>query len=91
MAGLQSSHWKQWDSQCTRRREVLAYVELNNLYLSIECGETSLTVTTANRLRVLVGKLDESRPVDSFECYMDSVISQYWETEFEKLPGWFDV
>lgn len=62
--------------------EQKAYIELNNLYISIECGDTKLTITTANRLRVLVSKAYDR---------MDDVMPEWWANEFTKLPNWLSV
>lgn len=92
MSGLKNSCWVQWDRQESVSRANRAYVELNNLYLSIERGATPLTITTANQLRVLaVQSQGDERPQDDFQAQMVSTIQQYWMNEFEKLPDWLDV
>ena len=59
-----------------------AWIELNNLYLSIERGDVELNVHTANQLRTLVGK-GFTRD--------DDIMRDYWQREFEKLDGWNNV
>jgi len=81
MAGLQNTHWAQWDNQEEQRIENLRFVELNNLYLQIERGQIVLTITNANRLRVLAGQI----------WAQDDPMLDYWMTEFQKLPNWLEV
>jgi len=57
---------------------VLSHIELSNLYLRIERGEIELTDHTANELWLLMLR---TYPKDLFG-------RNYWEKEFEKLPGW---
>lgn len=68
--------WKQWDEQTNERW--LAYVDLNNLYLSVERGTVALNVHVANILwnlsRTVAGK-------DLFQL-------NYWEAVLAKLPNW---
>lgn len=74
-----NSIWKIWDAQTNDRWE--AYVELNNLYLSIERGQDRMTITNSNRLRVLAQKA-----YGRTDPFID-----WWQNEFTKLPGWYDV
>jgi hypothetical protein len=83
--------FNQWDNQETARlqreqeeRETEAHRQLSNLYLSIERGDTELTITTANQLRIL---LSHTYPL----TFDDRIMIAYWMDEFTKLPGWFDV
>ena len=54
------------------------FIQLNNLYLSIESGETKLSIHTSNTLRTLAGKL-----YNDFQEMED-----HWLNEFQKLPNW---
>jgi len=77
--------WAKWDEQEQRRIELRemadAYIRLNNLYLRIERGATELTIHTANMLRCLYT-----------QAYgRDHYMRDYWQAEFEKLPGWLEV
>lgn len=60
------------------------FVELNNLYLSIERGETSLTIHSKNRLFNL---LERVYPAGAGE----DVMREYWWQEFQLLPNWINV
>lgn len=77
--------FEQWDKQDRAKidaeLENQAYIWLNNLYLSIERGDTKLTITTANQLRILAGK----------SCPNDSIMQEYWNREFQKLKNWENV
>lgn len=77
--------WTLWDAQERRRiaklMEDQAYVWLNNLYLSIERGDTELTITTAGWLCRLAGKVYHS----------SDPMLDWWRGEFQKLPGWENV
>ena len=72
---LRNSHWEQWDLQEERR----LFVELNNTYLRIQRGTQAITITSANRMRVLIGML--------FYGFM----ADWWMEELYKLPNYFDV
>lgn len=63
------------------RRRSAAYVQLNNLYLAVECGLEKLTITVANRLRCLVPQVYGP----------DDPMIEYWDREFQLLPRWCDV
>jgi hypothetical protein len=71
-------HYTQWDRQTNDRQE--AWIKLNNLYLQIERGVKSVSITTANTLRVLAGTVYK----------LDDPMLDYWQKEFERLPNWFD-
>lgn len=73
-----ASHFEQWDRQTNNRQE--AWIKLNNLYLAIERGQSRLSITTANTLRVLA----------STAYARNDPMLDYWQGEFEKLPNWFD-
>ena len=80
-----SNHWLQWEKQEQKRRKTYeqqaSWIELNNLYLRIERGEITLTVTTANELRLLL-------------CYAydkDDPMAEYWQQQFDKLSNWHNV
>lgn len=85
MDSNRQSVWAQWDKQETRRIELQmqenAYITLNNLYLSIERGETKLTVATGNQLRILATKAYNRG---------DSMVD-WWAKEFQELKGWDNV
>ena len=69
----------QFDSQ-TNDREI-AYIELNNLYLTVESGISELTLWKSNRLRMLV--------IKAYGLH-DPTMINYWEEELGKLPNWLD-
>lgn len=73
--------WQQWDKQEERRLQNAAYIQLNNLYLSIERGCEKLTITLANKLRILVDSAYDR----------DDPMRDWWMSEFTELPRWFDV
>jgi len=83
------THWEQWDYQmevaANRARENAAYIRLNNLYLDIQAGRKALTITTANELSCLV--------LIAYPGFVgfNTRLQDWWQGEFEKLPGWFDV
>lgn len=66
--------WEQWDKQEANRLDV----ELNNTFLQVERGELELTITIANRLRVLVGMMEDD----------DFGIRDWWMEELQGLPNW---
>ena len=61
--------------------EETAYINLNNLYLSIEVGRVVLTHRVYNQLQDLL---------HTFERY-GSQMHEWWWKEFQKLPGWLNV
>ena len=65
---------EEWERQ-------LAYIELNNLYLSVQRGDIHLNVTIANQLRYL----------PSWAYEKNDPMIDWWYSEFEKLPGWLDI
>jgi len=71
----------QLDKQAEARKLQLAYINLNNLYLSVESGKTKMSITVMNDLYQLAGIVD---PAQS-----SPIMSAYWLAEFEKLPNWF--
>lgn len=75
----ESEHARQAEIE---RQANLAYIELNNLYLQIQSGKKRLTITTANTLRVLVGKAYPSG---------DSILTNWWNEQFQRLPNWNNV
>lgn len=58
-----------------------AYICLNNLYLKIEAGKKRLTIRSGNDLRILASMA--YKPGDP--------MLDYWNDEFQKLPGWNNV
>ena len=76
--------WAQWDAQTNDRH--IAYIELNNLYLSLESGRVKLTRWKWNRLQILMGiAYPYCYPVNQ----MVQDIRDYWAKEFMKLDGWY--
>jgi len=77
--------WQQWNRQEERRlrrvAQEMAYIQLNDLYLSIERGEVKLNVHLGNHLRVLVGQAYDR----------DDQFREWWTAEFVKLPNWNNV
>lgn len=77
--------WQKWEDQEGRRLAKVssdqAYIELNNLFLNVERGQTKLTIGIGNILRNLVVKA---------YGYDDPMVD-YWAREFEGLEGWNDV
>ena len=76
--------WQQWDLQEARRlrhvNQTAAWVQLNNLYLSIERGEVKMSIHMGNQLHMLVTHAyDRGDPMIS-----------WWMDEFSSLPGWLD-
>lgn len=59
------------------------YVQLNNLFLSIERGDVKLTIRNAHFLLALAGSIWND-PAEDF-------IRDDWMNEFQKLPGWLNV
>lgn len=55
------------------------WIELNNLYLSVERGEVCLTRSIVNQLETLAYVVSEK----------DWTLEGYWSREFQKLPNWF--
>jgi len=54
------------------------FINLNNLYLQAERGETKMSIHVSNTLRTLAGRL-----------YNDwQEMQDHWLIEFEKLPNW---
>lgn len=72
--------WKQWDQQSGNNSNE-AYITLNNLYLWVQAGILRLTITLANEMRVLAGKVAQG---DDFQL-------NYWHEEFMELDGWLEV
>lgn len=68
--------WEQWDEQ--KNKPVEAYIELNNLYLRVERGEVALTRAIENELWQLSRKAYRR----------GDPMLEWWDSEFEKLPGW---
>ncbi len=58
-----------------------AYIRLNNLYLAIERGKAPMTLHNSLLLRNWVMQAYDRD---------DACMLAYWQTEFEKLPHWFD-
>lgn len=81
MTEVRAEIWRQWDKQEKARIQTANWIVLNNLYLSIERGETRLTIHTANDLRTLV-----TRAYDRDDQQLD-----WWNGEFQKLPNWNNV
>lgn len=77
-----SDAFKQLDKQAEERRIQLAYINLNNLYLSVERGETKMSIHVQNDLYRLAGIV--------YPFKSEPVMSEYWLAEFEKLPNWFE-
>lgn len=77
-----SDAFKQLDKQAEERRIQLAYISLNNMYLSVERGDTKLTRTIANELYNLL--------VTVYPYCTEPVMNNYWNAELEKLPNWFE-
>lgn len=75
--------FKQWDRQVAECKVQLAFIELNNLYLSCERGSTKMSITVQNNLYQLVSTVYPYRS--------EPVMSEYWQSECEKLPDWFSV
>lgn len=75
----------QWDrqeaSRISREASDQAYIELNNLYLSIQKGVTKLTIHTGNQLRTLAGKAYS----------LGDPMLDWWKEQFLRLDGWNDV
>lgn len=63
----------------------LAWIALNNLYLRIERGDEKLTIHSSNTLRTLV-----MQTYPEHDLFSDKV-REHWQSEFEKLPNWFNV
>lgn len=72
----------QFDKQMLEQRSNQAYVKLNNLYLAVERGSVKMSITVQNDLYQLAGVVYPSQS--------EPVMSQYWLSEFEKLPNWFE-
>jgi len=75
-----------WDEQELARVQEMrkqlqqaAYIELNNLYLSVERGETPMSITVSNQLRTLVGRAYDQD---------DDMSRNYWNRELQALPNW---
>lgn len=63
------------------KKQHRAYIELNNLYLSIEAGKVKLTRRVYDRLNELLSASERTH----------SIMWEYWVQEFRKLPGWRNV
>lgn len=60
--------------------ETQMYIQLNNLYLSVERGEVALNIHTANILRTLV-----------WDLYNDcDRLLDWWSRELMDLPNWIN-
>lgn len=80
--------WQQWDKQEAARLALIqfrvqqqAYIRLNNLYLNIEAGVVKMSVGVMN---TLYHDLSLAYPKD------EQTMRDYWLSEFEKLPNWFE-
>lgn len=74
--------WKQARALTLKLREQQrAYIRLNNLYLAIERGKAPMTLHNSLLLRSWVMQAYDRD---------DACMLAYWQTEFEKLPHWFD-
>ncbi len=62
------------------------YVELNNLFLSIQTGKEKLTIHNLNRLYILIDIVFPSLP-DNFEF----LTHEHWRDEVSELPGFLEV
>lgn len=71
----------QLDKQAEARKLQLAYINLNNLYLSVESGKTKMSIHIMNDLYRLAETVDPHQT--------SPIMSAYWLAEFEKLPNWF--
>ena len=58
-----------------------AYIELNNLYLSIQRGDVKLTRKEYNQLDSLLGQVYTH----------GDMMHDWWWKEFQRLPGWLNV
>lgn len=92
---MNNTIWQQWDQQEERRlrrlHENKLFVELNNLYLAIERNKIHLSITNANRLRVLVNELYPTKGLSGFQLMIQNDIRDHWEQEFRKLPDWNNI
>ena len=70
------------DAKAVERKADEAYLNLNNLYLDIQAGNTKLTRTIYNRLQDLMFDVCPD-PTDTMR--------KWWWAEFQKLPGWLNV
>lgn len=77
--GFERFGWRA--QQYKQRRQNAAYIRLNNLYLAIQRKRAPLTLHNSLLLRQWV-----------MEAYDrdDAIMLAWWQTEFEKLPHWFD-
>ena len=73
--------WTQWDKQTNDRQ--VAYIQLNNLYLAVERGDTKMSIHVGNELSIMVMKV---YPYGTG----NQRLRDYWETELQKLPDWND-
>ena len=75
----------QLDKQLVKKIEArelqLAYIKLNNLYLSVESGKIKMSIHIMNDLYRLAETVDPHQT--------SPIMSAYWLAEFEKLPNWF--
>jgi hypothetical protein len=83
--GYRAEIWAQWDKQEAERKQRIidqAFINMNNLYLSCESGKTRMSITVQNELYQLVGIVYPFRS--------EQIMNEYWQSEFEKLPNWFE-
>lgn len=68
------------------------WIELNNLLLSVQRGETNLTISVSNRLRTLLALAwPYKKEHNSYDIMMIDNIRKDWETSFQELGGWNNV
>jgi hypothetical protein len=84
MSNYRAEIWQQWDRQANSM-EVM-HRRLSNLYLSVERGDTPLTIKVGAELRTLAGMI---YPVG--QSVFDTHFNEWWMGEFMKLEGWLDV
>lgn len=80
-----------WDNQTNNKKiaQDSAYIELNNLYLSIESGDIKMKAGTLNTLWHLVSIAYPTKGLNptSFVYMMQNEIVNHWHSEIEKLPN----
>jgi hypothetical protein len=84
---MEANKWNQWDKQEKARLENVAWINLSNLYLSVERGTTKLDRHVANTLFLLARDAYPNQPRTDGVGF-DPI--EYWHKEFEKLPNWFE-
>jgi hypothetical protein len=84
---METSKWNQWDRQEQRRLETQAWINLSNLYLSVERGTTKLDRHIANTLFMLAR---DAYPHNKSNNGIGFDPIEYWHKEFELLPNWFE-